>query len=111
MKFRYSARLSTYYFDVLGYKLQIEYRKRLKVFDLLFYPNIGRAYGAAQFVGKYQVRHFDFTALIAVIIKTSEQYTISDKSFFECLKLHGSELTMCDAIRQTWTSESPAHKT
>lgn len=78
------------------------------MFDLIFYPNVGRMYGQAQFYDKLVCRNADFTKLCAIIIKTIDDYAATNGSFSTILKIHTSELTLAEALANMST-EIPAH--
>ena len=106
MKYRFSATRKASFIVVFGYEILIEYRVRLKTFDLVFYPNKGRMYGQSQFYDKFVCRHNDFTALMACIIKASEDFaeTNSGQLFYN-LKIRCSELIANEAMAN---AECPA---
>lgn len=106
MNYRFSKLHQCHQFKPFGYMIVIEYRVKLKVWDLIFYPNAGTTYGARQYYDKLVCRHSDFTALVACIIKTVEDFADSKVPFTYILKHHTSELTTCDALRKA--SETPA---
>lgn len=101
MKYIYSTTRKSHIIHVFGYQILIEYRVRLKKFDLIFYPNHGRMFGQVQFYDKYVCRHEDFTALMACIIKAMEKFSagITYKNFYEPLKEQCSELILCEALK------------
>lgn len=107
MKYRFSSIKKSSFIVVFGYEIVIEYRVRLKTFDLVFYPNKGRMYGQSQFYDKFVCRHNDFTALMACIIKASEDFaeTNSGQLFYN-LKIRCSELITSEALA---AMETPAH--
>jgi len=106
MKYYYSPRTSRSKIRVFGYELFIEYRPRLKTFDLIFYPKLGQTYGASQYYDKFNCRHQDFTALMACIIKACEDYTGSvNGSFYAFVRQRCAELILLEAIAK---AETPA---
>mgnify|MGYP003427008479 FL=1 len=105
MKHLFNNRLKRHIFILHGVSISIEYRSRLKVWDLIFYPNIGKFYGAAQYYDKVICRNDDFTALVSCIIKTSEVYCKTTERFSDILKRCIAELTLCEALA---AMETPA---
>ncbi len=110
MKHYYSSVRKHHKFIVHGEEIYIEYRPRLKMFDMIYYPNKGRMYGQGQYYDKFVCRNADFTALVGVIIKASEAYAISSEQirFFDFLKKESSEMIMADALRKA-ICDAPAH--
>lgn len=106
MKISYNSTLKRTTICVVGFMIFIEYRPKLKCFDLVFYPNMGKRYGQSQFYEKYLVRSADFIDLVTVIIKSAEEYINSNQSFYDCLKHFGSELILIEALRKL---DAPAH--
>lgn len=106
MRYRFSNRRTASIITIFGKDILIEYRTRLKTFDLIYYPNKGRTYGQSQFYDKYICRHKDFTALMACIIKASEDFSEGTADFFVLLKLRCSDLILTEALAN---AESPAH--
>lgn len=106
MKYRFSKMRNSSFIVIFGFEIAIEYRTRLKTFDLIYYPNKGKTYGQTQFYDKYICRHNDFTSLMACIIKASEDFSEGTLDFFVLLKLRCSELILTEAMA---TAESPAH--
>lgn len=74
LKSLYNRRLNVTKFVIFGYIVSIEYRPRLKTFDLVFYPNQFKRYGKAKFIGEVKLRNADFTELVALLIKTVDKY-------------------------------------
>lgn len=110
MKHYYSKVRKHHEFIIHGEEIYIEYRPRLKVFDMIYYPNKGRMYGLSQYYDKFVCRNADFTALIGVIIKASEAYatTTEHVRFSEFIKQQASELTAAEAMRNA-ICDAPAH--
>lgn len=110
MKHHFSVIRNHRKFTVHGEELYIEHRPRLKAFDLIYYPNRGRMFGQMQYYDKFICRGYDYTALVAVIIKASEAYALSAEQirFYEFLKHEASELVMAEALRKA-ASDTPAH--
>lgn len=107
MRVYYSRNLDRFKITIFGVDVFIEFRKRLKKFDLIYYPNAGKRYGASQYYEKYVCRHDDFTALMVCIIKAVEDFSESRSGeFFYCLKTRCSELIANEAIA---AMETPAH--
>ena len=106
MKSSYIASKKTTIFKVFGYSLLIEYRQRLKVFDLVFYPNVGTMYGQRQYYDKVIVRSDDFLELASLVIKISEAYAVAQHSFQACFKLAAAEYELCKTLRNV---SAPAH--
>ena len=79
MKHYYSSVRKHHKFIIHGEEIYIEYRPRLKMFDMIYYPNKGRMYGQSQYYDKFVCRNADFTALIGVIIKASEAYAMTSE--------------------------------
>ena len=100
MLYYYSPRTSRSKIKAFGYELFIEYRPRLKTFDLIFYPNMNRFPGNSKFIGKFNCRHKDFTALMACIIKASEDFYRSTKyvPLYAFLKVRCAELIAIEAM-------------
>ena len=99
MKCRYSKVRNSTLINIFGFDVVIEYRVRLKTFDLIFYPNKGKTYGNSQFYDKFQCRHNDFTALMACIIKASEDYATMTEClpFYALVKVRCAELLAIEA--------------
>lgn len=106
MKTRYSPRLKATIIEAFGWHVTIEFRSRLKCYDLVFYPLQGQAYGQRQYFDKYTVRSDDFISLMAIIIKATEMHATESLSFYECLKVHGSEYVLTQALGKM---AAPAH--
>jgi hypothetical protein len=69
----------------------IEYRSRLKTFDLIYMPNLGKAFGAAQYVNQLKFRDSDFIKLCAIIVKANEYYARSEWPFSKCISIAVAE--------------------
>ena len=110
MKHYYSSVRKHHKFIIHGEEIYIEYRPRLKMFDMIYYPNKGRMYGKSQYYDKFVCRNADYTSLVGVIIKASEAYatTTEHVRFSDFFKQHASELTMADAMRNA-ICDAPAH--
>ena len=110
MKHYFSSIRKHHKFTVHGEEIYIEYRPRLKMFDMIYYPNKGRMYGQCQYYDKFVCRNADFTALVGVIIKASEAYAMSSEQirFFDFLKKESSEMITADALRKAYC-DAPAH--
>ncbi len=94
MKHYYSSIRRHHKFIVHGEEIYIEHRPRLKMFDMIYYPNKGRMYGQCQYYEKFTCRHADFLTLTGLIVKASDAYSSSteQKTFFAFLKVEVSNL-------------------
>ena len=108
MQVFYSKRLKLWRFTLYGYVVRIEYRSRLKTFDLVFLPDFNIRPGIAGYIRKIVCRNSDFTALCAIVVKVNDEYILRNERFEDCLKRHLSEMPTCDAIRKASNAESPA---
>lgn len=107
MKARYSSRLKATTFDCFGYFVVIEYRSRLKTYDLIYYPNKGLIYGPGQYINKIQYRNDDYLYLCIMICKMQDMFIDTNTAFTMCVKGVVNEATLCDALKSA--IESPAH--
>ena len=106
MLYYYSPKTCRSKIKIVGYELFIEYRPRLKTFDLIFYPRLGKTYGASQYYDKFNCRHKDFIAFMACIIKASEDDAESaNGSFYAFVRQRCSELILNEAMAN---AECPA---
>lgn len=108
MRVFYSKRLKRWRFNLYGCNVYIEYRSRLKTFDLVFLPDYNILGGKARFIIKIVCRNSDFIALCAVIVKVNDEYILRNERFEDCLKRHIAELSTFDAIRKAINADSPA---
>ena len=106
MKSSYIASKKTTIFKVFGYSLLIEFRPRLNVFDLVFYPNVGTTYGQRQYYDKVVVRSDDFLELVVLVVKISEAFAVAQHPFQTCFKLAAAEFETYKALRNM---TAPAH--
>lgn len=106
MHCKYLKNKKTTVLKSFGYMTMIEYRSRLKLFDLVFYPNLGARAGNSQYFEKIVVRADDFIDLVIIVIKANELYADNDFGYVTCIKLAAAEFETCKALRNMVT---PAH--
>lgn len=59
-------------FDKLGEIVAIEYRPRLKCYDLIYHPDLHRLIGTGQFVRVIKYRTSDHLEILGLVVKALE---------------------------------------
>jgi len=85
MKHLYSKAKDAHGFNLNGEFIAIEFRPKLKMFDLVYYPDIGKMIGPGQYIRKFKARSNDFLFLVGVIVKLS--YYRPRPDYMQSLKL------------------------